>query len=302
MNIDNKAMLPLSIIEIMNDIQRIFIDNPDNIPADGNKTGIEDPGDKTEEEDKNDDDADSLSDTPAQDEDKEASQIDLQNNINENAQEEKTEEEDIKDGTIRFFLDGDMENGIYLGKTTSNLESTEASLLYGEDFINTGFNFTIKNDSNLNLLPGSAHYIYIYFYTEESGWGYTREEINLSGEENCEKRITISIDKPEENTLITDLQLISGWAVDLRNNENPGIKDMEIYLGGQRGYGKLLGAVLYGIPRKDVVDFLENQNYLNSGYQLDGSTNLEPGSTHTLIIYAVSSNDVLLNEKQKDLF
>ena len=303
MNIDNKAMLPLSIIEIMNDIQRIFIDNPDNIPEDGNKTGIEDPGDKTEEEDKNDDDADSLSDTPAQDEDKEASQIDLQNNVNENAQEEKTEEEeDIKDGTIRFFLDGDMENGIYLGETTSNLESTEASLLYGGDFINTGFEFTIKNDTNLNLLPGSAHYIYIYFYTEESGWDYTREEINLSGEENCEKRITISIDKPEENILITDLQLISGWAVDLRNNENPGIKEMEIYLDGPRGYGKPLGAVQYGMPRKDVVDFLENQNYLNSGYQLDGSIDLEPGSTHTLFIYAVSSRDDLFNYEIREIF
>src|SRR4030066_1248489 len=123
MNIDNKTMLPILIIEIMNDIQRIFMDNPDNIPADGNKTGIEDPGDKTEEEDINDDDdADSLSDTPAQDEDKEASQIDLRNNINENAQEEKTEEEDIKDGTIRFFRDSAMESGIYLGERTSNLE------------------------------------------------------------------------------------------------------------------------------------------------------------------------------------
>src|SRR4030065_646932 len=140
-----KRGVMLKILEIMNDIQRIFMNNPDNIPADSNKTGIEDPGDKTEEEDKNDDDADSLSDTPAQDEDKEASQIDLQNNVNENAQEEKTEEEeDIKDGTIRFFLDGDMENGIYLGETTSNLESTEASLLYGGDFLKKGFEIHIK--------------------------------------------------------------------------------------------------------------------------------------------------------------
>ncbi len=305
MNKDNKTMLPISIIEIINDIQKIFIDNTDNIPADGNKTVIEDLDDKTEAEDKNGDD--SLSDTPAQDEDKETNQINLQNNINENAQEEKKEDEeeeekDIKNGTMRFFLDGDMENGIYLGETTSNLESTEASRLYGEDFINTGFKFTFKNNSDLNLLPGSTHYIYIYFYTEESGWDYTREEINLSGEENYEKRIIISIDKPEENTLITDLQLINGWAVDLRNKENPGIKEMEIYLDGPRGYGKPLGAVLYGTPRQDVAGFFENQNYLNSGYQFDKSISLEPGSTHTIFIYAVSSKDDLSNYETREIY
>ncbi len=253
------------------------------------------------------------SDTLTQENEKETEQIQPQYNeidyteeisAEEDEKEEITpeEEEKIENGTIKFFLDGDMENGIYLGETICSIESTEALQLYGEDFKNTGFKFIRENNEDINLLPGSTHYIYIYFYGTKSGWDYIRKEVNLSGEKVHEKNIMISIDEPKEKTITSSLQSIKGWAVDLRNNDNAGIKEIEIYLNGPKGYGKFLGSAQYGIPRQDVVDFFENQNYLNSGYQFEEPIDLEPGSTHTIFIYAASSEDGLLNYEKREVY
>ncbi len=307
-NEDHKITIPDSRVETLNDTQKFFVTNLENMFRDSDETETgtepEDASDKTESVNNNDDDS-YVAQT--QNEEEETSQTqpgDSESNQTEEQEEEGEEEEgeEIEENTMKFFLDGDMENGIYLGKTTADLESTGASQQYGEDFLNTGFEFTVKNDDSLNLLPGSKHYLYIYFYGAESGWDYKREEINLSGEETTNKKITIFIDKPEEKTITANLQLIKGWAVDLRNNENPGLKNIEIYLDGPSGYGKFIGNVQYGIPRQDVADFFENQNYLNSGYQFEKSINLEAGSTHTLFIYALSSEDNSFNYETREIY
>jgi len=223
----------------------------------------------------------------------------------EDEEEVETDEEadgNIKNNTVKFFLDGNMEDGTYLGETISSLESAEASEKYGEDFLNTGFRFTFVNNDQLNLLPGSTHYIYIYFYSEKSGWDYTRKEINFPGEEATEKKIMIAIDKPEEKSITESLELINGWAVDLRNEDSPGIKSIEIYLDGPKGYGRSIGDITYGTQRDDVADFLENQNYQNSGYIFSKKIDLEAGSTHTLFTYAFSSTDESYNYKKIDIF
>lgn len=292
--IDTKLELPSSRVETLDRTQKFFITNLDSTFEDSSKTEIEYVNNEYETKDENSSNSD---ESLARNKDKENTEI--QSDAGAETEEDK---EEIKDGTIKLFLDGDIENGLYLGETTSNLESTEASRQYGEDFINTGFKFTIRNNGDLNLLPGSTHYIYIYFYTEKSGWDYIREEINLSGEENCEKKITICIEKPEENSIITGLQLIKGWAVDFRNKENPGIEDTEIYLDGPKGYGRLISKTGYGMPREDIADYFENQNYLNSGYQFEKSINLEPGSIHTIFIYAFSSKDNSFNYEKRDIY
>jgi TolB protein len=302
---DNKITVPDSKIEtindVINDIQKFFIsDLLSNINTSNNGIKIEDNNPTPQPSGDNE-----SSDTLPQQNEEETDQTQLHNNesvyIEEVAAEEE-EEEKIENGTIKFFLDGDMENGIYLGKTTCGMESIEAFQLYGEDFKNTGFKFTRENNEDINLLPGSTHYIYIYFYGIKSGWDYIKEEINLSGEKVREKNIIISIDEPEEKTITSSLQLIKGWAVDLRNNNNPGIKEIEIYLNGPKGSGKFLGNAQYGIPRQDVADFFENKNYLNSGYQFEELINLEPGSIHTIFIYAISSEDDLFNYEMREIY
>ena len=46
---------------------------------------------------------------------------------------------------IEIYLDGDQENGIFLGKADYNLPSTEAGLIYGNDFADSGFKLKYEN-------------------------------------------------------------------------------------------------------------------------------------------------------------
>ena len=295
-NKDSKTTVSDSRVTTIDDVQETYGDDVGNISSGSKENEIEEGSNTTGST--NDSEEETL-----QDNDEEVSQTQLQDNEgNDSVETSAGKEEEIKNGTIKFFLDGDMENGIYLGETLCSMESAEASQLYGEDFKDTGFKFTCKNDDSLNLIAGSTHYIYIYFYGAKSGWDYIREEIDLSGEEVREKNIIIFIDEPKEKTITSSLQLIRGWAVDLRNKENSGIKDIEIYLNGPRGYGKLLGSAQYSIPRQGVADFFENQNYLSSGYQFEESISLEPGSTHTIFIYAISSEDDLFNYEKREIY
>ncbi len=316
LNYNNRAETSGPAIKIAEDVQKFYIINLARMFPENSKTTTEE--DSQHQEPRENNRSDDSSTAASQHEDKETGITQTQDignepdeefveeeyieNIGDSEEEDKEADEEIKNNTVKFFLDGNMENGIYLGETISNLESTEASEKYGEDFLNTGFRFTIENNSSLDLLPGSTHYIYIYFYSEESGWDYIREEINFSGEETKEKKITIFVDKPEEKSITTSLHLIKGWAVDLRNKENPGIKNIEIYLDGPKGYGMSIGDIPYGTEREDVADFLEDQNYLNSGYQLEKQISLEAGSTHTLFIYAYSSTDDSFNYKKREIY
>src|SRR3972149_5724722 len=161
---NNKITVPDSKIETINDIQKFFIGDllsDMNIINNGSK--IEDNNNTPEPSGDNE-----LSDTLLQQNEEETDGAQLQDTESDSTEEEaaseEKEEEKIENGTIKFFLDGDMENGIYLGKTTCGMESTEASQLYGEDFNNPGFEFIRENNEDINLLPGSTHYIYIYFY------------------------------------------------------------------------------------------------------------------------------------------
>ena len=279
---DSKTTSPDSRVETVDDTQEIFSIDLENM-------GTDDGESKTTEEEQEDLTSDDET-TPETSQEEEAEE-----------EEEEKEEEIIEDNTIRIFLDGDMESGMYLGETKCDLESTEAYNLYGEKFENTGFSFTWEN-KDVSFLPGSTHYIYTYFYSTESGWDYSREEINLPGEKDCERDIIIFIDEPQEKTITESLQLINGWTVDLRSDGSPGIKEIEIYLNGPKDYGKYLDGTQYGIPRYDIVEFLEDQSYINSGYRFDELIDLEPGSKHTLFIYAYSSNDNSFNYEKREIY
>jgi len=294
---DNETAIPDFRIEKIGDMQKF---NIDGLSADtkGSESKAEDNSQTVETPDDS-----GLSDILTQQNEEEASGAESEDTeIEEEATSGEQPEEKSENGTIELYLDGDRENGTYLGKTMCNIECPETSQLYGEDFKNTGFEFIIENNEDIDLLPGSTHYIYIYFYGSQSGWDYTRKEINLPGEETCEKEINIFIDEPEEKTITSIFQSIRGWAVDLRNDNNPGIKTIEIYLNGPRGYGKFLGSAQYGTARSDVAEFFENQNYLPSGYRFEELIYLEPGSTHTIFVYAISSEDECLNYEKREVY
>src|SRR3972149_5747006 len=298
---DNETISPESRVEKIIDMQKFDIDDLfGSTDTTGSEGGTEADNSYTTGTT---DDSDS-SDILTRQNEEEPDGVGTQGTESGNTEEEPEEQsgEELENETIELYLDGDRENGIYLGKTICDLESAHTSQLYGEDFKNTGFEFIRENNEDLNLLPGSTHYVYIYFYGSQSAGGYTRIEINLPGEDFTEKEINIFIDKPEEKVITSILQSIEGWAVDLRNGDNPGIKAIEIYLNGPRGYGRLLGSKQYGMTRSDVANFFGNQNYLPSGYQFDELIYLEPGSTHTIFVYAVSSEDNSFNYEKREVY
>jgi len=49
--------------------------------------------------------------------------------------------EDLEQDTIKIYLDGDMENGLYLGAASYGISSSRALELYGSDLADTGFRF-----------------------------------------------------------------------------------------------------------------------------------------------------------------
>lgn len=188
--------------------------------------------------------------------------------------------------TIKIYLDGDMENGIYLGAASYGIDSSAANELYGPELASTGFDF--KWDSTgLGLEPGSTHFLYIYYYNTEAGWDYIREKIHITGQKPGDSGIRIFIDEPVEQKTIDVLAGINGWALDSASADNTGIKKVAAYLDGPEGFGRHLGDAEYGLERSGVVGFFNNENYLHSGFELSiEDPDLEPGSKHTLFIYA----------------
>ncbi|MEE8324018.1 MAG: hypothetical protein V3R31_00015, partial [Candidatus Humimicrobiaceae bacterium] len=188
--------------------------------------------------------------------------------------EEETPEQD----TVKIYLDGDMDNGIYLGAASYGLDSSRAVELYGQDFSKSGYKFEWTL-SDLELEPGSTHFLYIYYYSTVSGWDHLRKTLNISGQKTGNSDIKIFIDKPVEQKAIEDLSIVEGWAVNTGSTENTGISNVEIYLDGPKDFGKFLGDATYGTPRAGVADFFSNNNYLYSGFSLGiDAPGLEPGS------------------------
>jgi len=205
--------------------------------------------------------------------------------------------EEPEQDTVRIYLDGDMENGIYLGAASYGTASSRAAELYGPDLADTGFSFRWK-DTGLDLEPGSTHFVYIYYYNTENGWDYLRQEINITGPKPGNADIKVFIDEPGEKKAIDTLQRIRGWALDSTASGSTGISRVRVFLNGPRGFGLELGEADYGIPRSGVVDFYQNQDFLYSGYNMDlDGPGLEPGTKHTLFIYAEGQSGAYNFEK-----
>lgn len=205
--------------------------------------------------------------------------------------EDPDSDRDPEQDTVEIYLDGDMENGIYLGAASYGLASSRANELYGPELASTGFSFEWDSTDH-SLEPGSTHFFYIYYYNTESGWDHIRKEINITGQKPGDTSIKIFIDEPAGQKTIEYLTDINGWALDSTSSDNTGIGKVTVYLDGPMGFGRHLGDADYGLPRNGVVKFFNNENYLYSGFDLSiEDPGLEPGSKHTLFIYAESPGD-----------
>src|SRR4030066_534713 len=131
---DNKAITPESRVEKIIDMQKFDIDDlPGSIDTIGSEGKTEEDSSYTTETTDDDDSSDILTQQNEEPDgvETQAAESDV---IEEEIAIDDQSEEKLENGTIEFYLDGDRENGIYLGKTVCDLESVEASVLYGEDF------------------------------------------------------------------------------------------------------------------------------------------------------------------------
>ena len=192
---------------------------------------------------------------------------------------------------VEVYLDGDKENGIFLGKAEYRLHSEETTSIYGENFSDSGYSLIWENDKYI-FEPGSTHYLYVYTFIPDYGWDYIKEEVKIPGESGTVENIKLYVDSPKHNITVKGEVRISGWAANLNPPDNPNIYKVEIYLDGPKGFGKALGEATYGLERQDVAKALNNENYTNSGYSFNYDTsNLEQGSTHSFYVYAYSSTE-----------
>ncbi len=192
---------------------------------------------------------------------------------------------------IKIYLDGDKDNGIFLGKADYGLPSNDAALIYGKDFADFGFNLNF-DASKYTFEPGSIHTLYVYVNIPAFGVEYFKEEVTIPGQANLSQSIKMSIDSIADNETITKDKLkeirVSGWAADLNVREGTGISRVEVYIDGPSGFGKKLGDAQINLERTDVGS-IYGTNFNNCGYSFtfDGSA-LEPGSSHKLFVYGFS--------------
>ena len=218
-------------------------------------------------------------------------EIEIPDPVEEDDVEEPPEEiKSLDIETIEIYLDGDRDNGIFLGEAIYGLTSKEAYLIYGDDFSESGY-ILAKNNQDYAFEPGSVHYLYIYTFIPEYGWNFTREKVLIPGESDYNENIKLYIDNPDHNAIIAgdtrSSVRVSGWSADFSSGDNPGINKIEIYLNGPRDFGKFLGEASYGAERQDVADTIGNANYINSGYKLTfDASGLEDGSGNTLYVYS----------------
>ncbi len=210
---------------------------------------------------------------------------------------DQTETEEIdpeKIAVIEIYLDGDRDDGIFLGEAKYGLTSKEAFRIYGQDFSQSGFLLAADN-SDYDFSPGSIHYLYIYSLIPKYGWENMREKVSVSGDPGYSESIELHIDGPGHEAIIkqsekSDLR-ISGWSADLTASDGTGIDKIEIYLNGPKDFGKFLGEAEYGTERQDVANALGNANFVYSGYSLTvDAGGLEPGTENSIYIYSYSAS------------
>jgi len=214
----------------------------------------------------------------------------------------KNEEASSQIEKIEIYLDGTKDGGgIFLGEAKYGLPSPETSSLYGEKFANSGFSLTWTN-TQYNFTPGSVHSLYIYTFIPKSGWNYLKQQIVIPGERQISPNIKFFIDTPANGSVLDADTNIGGWAVNVAIPDNPGISSVEFFIDGPKGFGKQIGSASLGTPRDDVAQALNNQAYINCGFNFLLPLNIfEPGTDYIIYAYANSitgeSQDLVLDLK-----
>jgi len=204
------------------------------------------------------------------------------------AEQETDPEQEIE--KIEFYLDGPRESGIFLGETAVGIKREDIQNIYGQQFLNSGFEYNIDL-SGLQLEPG-LHTLFVYSITDQGDYDYCIKEITVKGNP-AEADLNINVDSPQNLSIIKPGAMdVQGWALNPAAVDNTGIKNIRLYLDGPMDTGIYLGGGAYGsIIRSDVADVFGSQ-FRNCGFSLPLDTSeLRPNEKHYLYLYAQKTDD-----------
>lgn len=101
----------------------------------------------------------------------------------------------------------------------------------------------------------------------------------------AECRTLMTIDSPSPGAIVSSEVLVRGWALDTMQPDGSGIQQIHVYLDGEAGQGRLLGAASLGQFRPDVdAAFDRPSSQPGWGYTLTLAS-IAPG-LHQLYVYA----------------
>lgn len=201
----------------------------------------------------------------------------------EPAEQEEGEPQTIE--KIQFYLDGPKDSGIFLGETAVGIKREDIKNIYGERYINSGFEYTLDL-SDVNLSSG-IHPLFIYAVTDKGKTDYVIKEIEVSGNPT-ENNIRINVDNPANLSIVKpETMMVQGWALNPNATGNSGIDEMYVYLNGPMDSGIFLGDGNFGsIERSDVAQAFGPQ-FANTGFKVEwDASQYKANQKHYLYIYA----------------
>ena len=180
---------------------------------------------------------------------------------------------------VHLYLDGESGSGRFLGQATLAQFRPDVDAYFRRPSSQPGWIFGWDLG---NLAPG-PHTLFVYAQ-DACGWSVASQSVVISA-------TMITIDRPATDVTLVEGQVLSlsGWTVDPRAASGTGIEEVRVFVDGEDGSGKVVGAARTGLPRPDVASTLRRPTAGNSGFSLDTPLpGILPGQ-HMLYVYARSA-------------
>jgi hypothetical protein len=176
------------------------------------------------------------------------------------------------------FPNGGAGAGVFMGAGSYGSSRTDVGNIYGSQFNNSGFHFTITG-----LGPGS-YVLGVYAHSTVTNAFSIVKTVPFSVNSNA----LMSIDVPAaESTISVNSFGLSGWAIDRRAASGTGVDTIHVYAyrnpgTPQQSAAIFLGVATMGIARQDVANAYGGgaSRYTNCGYVLQinrSALGLTPG-------------------------
>lgn len=190
---------------------------------------------------------------------------------------------------VHVYLDGEQNQGFFLGAATYGETREEIARQLGEDrFKPTGFSL---NWDTTRVAPGD-HVLNVYALSAATGrWEKFTSKVTVVQKPFADDPLIRVMGPTDGQTTEGVNKEIKGWAVDRNAPSGTGVDQVEVYLDGERGTSAAvkLGAATYGGNNGDPAQELGDTRFTNSGFTLTWNPSQFRPGPHTVLVYARST-------------